>query len=89
MEVHAHLKNLLTAPKSISNFKIYSWYARKFCILFNFGRLRIFVVLGTNYQNGITHVFSCINICLVPRKLFEHEANRLSVQTSSEVPGKC
>ena len=26
---------------------------------------------------GITHVFSCINIC---RVLFEHEADRLSVQ---------
>ena len=38
---------------------------------------------------GITHVFSCINICGVPRKLFEHEAIRPSVQTSSEGPGKC
>ena len=38
---------------------------------------------------GITHVFSCINICRVPRKLFEHEAVRPSVQTSSESPGKC
>ena len=28
---------------------------------------------------GITHVFSCINICRVPRKLFEHEAVRPSV----------
>ena len=27
----------------------------------------------------ITHVFSCINICWVPRKLFEHEAVRPSV----------
>ena len=34
-------------------------------------------------------VFSCINICWVPRKLFEHEAARPSVQISSEVPGKC
>ena len=25
---------------------------------------------------GITHVFSCINICRVPRMLFEHEADR-------------
>ena len=32
--------------------------------------------------------FSCINICRVPRKLFEHEAVRPSVQTSSEGPGK-
>ena len=38
---------------------------------------------------GITHVFSCINICRVPRMLFEHEADRPSVQTSSEGPGKC
>ena len=30
---------------------------------------------------GITHVFSCINICRVPRKLFEHEAVRPSAQT--------
>ena len=29
---------------------------------------------------GIIHVFSCINICRVPRKLFEHEADRPSVQ---------
>ena len=38
---------------------------------------------------GITHVFSCIYICRVPRKLFEHKAVRLSVQTSSAGPGKC
>ena len=29
---------------------------------------------------GITHVFSCINICLVPRMLFEHKADRPRVQ---------
>ena len=29
---------------------------------------------------GITHVFSCINICRVPRMLFEHKADRQSVQ---------
>ena len=29
---------------------------------------------------GITHVFSFINICRVPRMLFEHEAERPSVQ---------
>ena len=29
---------------------------------------------------GITHVFSYINICRVPRMLFEHEADRPSVQ---------
>ena len=38
---------------------------------------------------GITHAFSCINICRVPRKLFEHEADRPSIQTSPEGPGKC
>ena len=38
---------------------------------------------------GIKHVFSCINICRVPRMLFEHEADRPSDQTSSEGPGKC
>ena len=32
--------------------------------------------------------FSCINICWIPRKLFEHEAVRPIVQTSSEGPGK-
>ena len=29
---------------------------------------------------GITHVFSCINICRVLRMLFEHEADRPTVQ---------
>ena len=29
---------------------------------------------------GIIHVFSCINICWVPRMLFEHEDDRPSVQ---------
>ena len=33
--------------------------------------------------------FPCINICRVPRMLFEHEGDRPSVQTSSEGPGKC
>ena len=28
---------------------------------------------------GITHVFSCMNICWVPRMLFELEADRPSV----------
>ena len=34
---------------------------------------------------GIIHAFPCINICRVPRKLFEHEAARPSVQISSEI----
>ena len=33
---------------------------------------------------GTRHFFSCINICRVPRKLFEHEAARSSAQTSPE-----
>ena len=45
---------------------------------------------ATSYDNiGITHAFSCVNICRVPRKLFEHEAVRPSVQTTSEGPSKC
>ena len=32
--------------------------------------------LQNSVNIGITHVFSCINICWVPRKLFEHEAVR-------------
>ena len=35
---------------------------------------------------GITHVFSCINICGVPRMLFEHEADRPSVQRHPRDP---
>ena len=35
---------------------------------------------------GVTHVFSCINICRVPKMLFEHEAK---CSTSPEGPGKC
>ena len=42
-----------------------------------------------NVTIGITHVFSCISICRVPRMLFEHAVSRLNVQTSSEGPGKC
>ena len=39
------------------------------------------------YDNiGITHVFSCINICRVPRMLFEHEADRPSVQHHQRDP---
>ena len=41
------------------------------------------------YTIGITHVFSCINICGVQRKVFEHKADRPSAQTSPEGPGKC
>ena len=47
-------------------------------------------ILNKTFANiGITHVFSCINICRVPRLLFKHEADRPSDQTSSEGPGKC
>ena len=38
---------------------------------------------------GVTHVFSCINICWVLRKLFEHMADRPSAQSFPEGPGKC
>ena len=38
------------------------------------------VVHLSSLNIGITHVFSCINICRVPRMLFEHEADRPSVQ---------
>ena len=39
-----------------------------------------------NENIGIIHVFSCINICRVPRKLFEHEAARPNVQTFPRYP---
>ena len=35
---------------------------------------------------GITHVFSCINIYQVSRMLFEHEADRPSVQHHQRDP---
>ena len=35
---------------------------------------------------GITHAFSRINICRVPRKVFDHEADRPSAQISPEGP---
>ena len=38
---------------------------------------------------GITHDFSCISTCQVPRKQFKDEDSRLSGQTSPEGPGKC
>ena len=40
------------------------------------------ITFPVNLQTTIwnTHVFSCINICRVPRMLFEHEADRPSVQ---------
>ena len=47
------------------------------------------VRLQQNINIGINHGFSCINICRVPRKLFEHEEARPSAQTSSDGPGKC
>ena len=62
-----------------------------------FGDIQISFICTVNIQCivikmlsiGITHVFSCINICQVQRKLFEHEADRPSTQTSPEGPGKC
>ena len=35
---------------------------------------------------GIIRGFSCINICRIPRKLFEHETNRPSVKTFQKDP---
>ena len=37
-------------------------------------------LLNTCDSVGITHVISCINICHVAMMLFEHEADRQSVQ---------
>ena len=36
-----------------------------------------------SYNRGFTHVFSCINICQVPRKLFEHGCLEKSVKVCS------
>ena len=36
-----------------------------------------------------TFLFHCINICRVPRKMFEHSALRSCVQTTSSGPVKC
>ena len=48
------------------------------------------IICYTNIGKYKDHkFFSCINICRVAMKLFEHEAFRLSVQTSSEGRGKC
>ena len=39
---------------------------------------------------AIIHVFfSCLNICLVRKKMFQKKANYLSVQTSFEEWGLC
>ena len=57
--------------------------------LYHFLIFAVFLTLYVCLNIGITHVFSCINICRIPRKLFEHEAVRPSVQISSEGPGKC
>ena len=42
------------------------------------GCLQILIISCLNI--GFIHVFSCINICRVPRMLFEHKADRPSVQ---------
>ena len=46
--------------------------------------LSLLLYIGWNI--GITHVFLCINICRVPRMLFEHEADRPSVQHHPKDP---
>ena len=38
-------------------------------------------------NNDHTCLFHCINTCRVPRKMFEHEADRPRVQTASLGPG--
>ena len=55
------------------------------CSTFNFVKTEIQWEVGkycawSMVVIGITHVFSCINICRVPRMLFEHEADKPSVQ---------
>ena len=42
--------------------------------------------MGRLYIIGITHVFSCVNILTVRRKLFDHEAIRPSVQNCPRDP---
>ena len=74
----------------LSDTHFVSCYNRMFWFLMNmvkFGNSYPFHKTAENIR--ITHVFSCINIRRVPRKLFGHEAVRLSVQTSSEGTGKC
>ena len=45
-------------------------------------------LFGKKYVNiGIANLFSCINNFWVPRKMFEHKANRPSAQTSPKGPG--
>ena len=51
----------------------------RFLLYLNKPSIALVIELG-RCNIGITHVFSCINICRVPRMLFEHEADRPSVQ---------
>ena len=67
----------------------YYYYNRSWLTNLRVSRISDPIILGPRQNIETIHVFSCINICRVPRKLFEHEAVRLSVQTSSEGPGKC
>ena len=60
------------AKKLGKPYKLFTMHLWKF--------LLIFKLIGKGHTIGITHVFSCINICRVPRMLFEHEADRPSVQ---------
>ena len=84
---------LFTIAISFSYFHKYIVYAinflrtYKFEIPFGCHFLLISVTASFVSNIGITNVFSCINICRVPRKLFEHKAIRPSVQTSSEGTG--
>ena len=67
-----------------SEINFFPMYANIFCDAGQVPILRYFEACI-----GITHLFSCINICQVLRKLFEHKANRPRVQTFPEGPGKC
>ena len=52
--------------------------------------LGFWLVLGKICTNkDHTYLFHYINTCPVQRKLFEHSAYRLHVQTASSEPGKC
>ena len=47
----------------------------KFLLQLNFLTSEIQTLITSLFANiGIIHAFSCINICRIPRKLFEHEA---------------
>ena len=62
---------------------------KKFCYIIEITHVVSCIITcrvpGKMFEHSAYH----INIYWVPRMLFEHVADRLSVQTSSEGPGKC